>query len=117
MYYRVTQKGKVVVVTVNDRRLDIDTAENFKNRVLETIEQGHQSIILDLGRVDFMDSTGLGAIVMTKKKLEGNGQVVLANTQRRVLNLLRLSRVDKIFQIFSTKEEALELFANEVLLN
>jgi anti-sigma B factor antagonist len=57
--------------------------------------------------VQFLDSTGLGAIVSTLKRLEGDGVMVICNAGEMVMDVFRLTRMDRVFPIVRTLDEAL----------
>ncbi len=65
-------------------------------------------IVLDLSSVDFVDSTGLGAIVRCLKELNGRGQLVLCGVNEMVLSLLKMTRLDDIFIQAADRDEALK---------
>ena len=63
MCVKTRQEGTMLVVMLTEKRLDAALAAKFKDQMKEIIESGQQFIILDLKNVDFIDSSGLGAIV------------------------------------------------------
>ncbi|WP_134500146.1 STAS domain-containing protein, partial [Microvirga pakistanensis] len=56
------QRGNILVVQVEEKRIDASTAPIFKDEMTRCIEGGQNQIVLDLSRVDFIDSSGLGAL-------------------------------------------------------
>jgi anti-sigma B factor antagonist len=75
--------------------------------IVEIADEGHKYLLLDLGDVSYVDSSGLGALVAAYNslKLKG-GAVALFRVPVRVLNLLEMSRLTAIFRIFETEQEA-----------
>ena len=67
------------------------------------IESGHPLIALDLSEVDFIDSSGLGAIVSVLKQLDGRGDLVIVGAKPAVMNLFRLTRMDKVFRMYRAR--------------
>ncbi|HKU94996.1 MAG TPA: anti-sigma factor antagonist, partial [Vineibacter sp.] len=63
-------------------------------------------VILDLGAVEFMDSSGLGAIVALLKRIGRDGDLVLAGTRPAVRKLLQITRIDRILTQHATVDEA-----------
>lgn len=98
--------GKILVVAVLEPRLDAKLAVEFKETIAARIAQGHSLLVLDLSAVNFVDSSGLGAIVSSLKMLRGQGQLLLSGMSATVLSTFKLTRMDKVFRIFPTQAEA-----------
>lgn len=91
--------AEVSVITVKDARIVAATAIQFKDQMLKFIATGAERFVLNLHQVDFIDSSGLGAIVASMKQL-GNGQVLeLAALSPTVAKVFRLTRMDTVFTI------------------
>jgi anti-sigma B factor antagonist len=105
-------EGKVTVAKMSDPRVDARLANEFKRRLLDLIESGHPLIALDLSDVDFIDSSGLGAIVSALKQLKGRGDLVIVGARPAVINLFRLTRMDKVFRMFPRADEAVAALSN-----
>ncbi|HOK06594.1 MAG TPA: STAS domain-containing protein [Syntrophales bacterium] len=103
--------GNVTVVKPMERRLDAATAVSFKSRMADLINAGERLIVLDLTEVEFVDSTGLGAIVSSLKSLGPEGDLVIAGVGDMVMNLFRLTRMNRVFRIFPTAREAVGALA------
>ena len=101
------QVGDVLVVSPLEPSLDAYGATSFREQMTAFVQQGNRRIVLDLGRVDFLDSTGLGAIVSSLKRFEGNGVLVLCSAGEMVADVFRLTRMDRVFPIASSVEQAL----------
>jgi anti-sigma B factor antagonist len=64
------------------------------------VEQGRRRVILDLGELRFIDSTGLGSLVGARKRVrESGGELVLTNTAQRIVKLLEITGLDAVFMI------------------
>ncbi|EIJ41460.1 anti-anti-sigma factor [Beggiatoa alba B18LD] len=105
---KTEQKGRFLVVSVLEKRLDASLAPYFKDEMKALINSGQKNIILDLSQTDFLDSSGLGAIVSTLKLLQGEGELILCGVQGAVVSLFKLTRMDKIFSMYPTIADALE---------
>jgi len=99
---------KIFIVTCKGARLDASFAQSFFNSMQSFIQKGHMDIILDLSSVEFVDSTGLGAIVRCLKEINGRGQFVLCGVNEKVLSLLKMTRLDDIFIQAANRGEALK---------
>jgi anti-sigma B factor antagonist len=96
--------GDWKVVTPDQERLDAYVAEELKRLLKEAVEDGTKDLILDLSRVEFMDSSGLGALVYALHMLGNGGRIALASVQESVALMLRLTHVDKVFTLLETPE-------------
>lgn len=99
--------GDSQVVTVDAARIDAAIAIRFKDRMRAETFGGPDRIILDLGKVDFIDSSGLGAIIAVMKALAERQRLDLAALEPAVDKVFRLTRMDTIFRIFDSVEDAL----------
>ena len=80
--------------------MDAGTIEVFRNAIGELKEAGAERVILDLGELDFIDSTGLGGLVAALKRFRDvDGDVVLTDVRPRVAKLLELTGLDRAFTI------------------
>ena len=96
-----------LVVTVLDRRIDAAVAVRFKDRMLELTDTAADRVILDLSQVDFLDSSGLGAVVGSMKQLGRERKLDLAALTPTVEKVFRITRMDRVFRIFPSIEDAL----------
>jgi len=101
------QDGDVLIVKPAEQALDAYAAAGFRERMAANILDGRRTIVLDLEMVNFLDSTGLGAIVSSLKRLDGNGIMVICNVGEMVMDVFRLTRMDRVFPIVHTLDEAL----------
>jgi anti-sigma B factor antagonist len=90
-----------------ERRIDASSASGLKEKIQECIRAGAKHIVLDLSMVDFIDSSGLGAIISIRKVLGEGGDLSLAAPKDAVVSLLKLTRMDKIFRLYKEPEAAL----------
>ena len=97
----------VTIVTVAEPRIDAAVAIRFKDGMREATQDAPGRVVLDLGRVDFIDSSGLGAIVAAMKQLPGGRRLELAALSPTVDRVLRLTRMDSVFTIHSSTASAL----------
>lgn len=95
----VTPGNDSLMVHLNEARLDAAIATPFKDRLRDVIRSSEQSVVLDMGKVDFMDSSGLGALIAVFKTLPQGRQMALTNLQPNVDRVLKLTRMDTIFTI------------------
>jgi anti-sigma B factor antagonist len=102
-----TQTGpQLLTVQVMEDRIDAATAIQFKERMRDITKDGTHRVVLDLSRVQFLDSSGLGAIVAVKKLLGPDRGLDLAGLTPTVEKVFRLTRMDTVFTIHPTLEAA-----------
>lgn len=108
MTFRVEShpRDRCVVLSVRGD-VDIATAAELRVRMLEVVD-AYDTVVVDLGEVGFMDSTGLGVLVAARNRAETLGhRLVVARPQRIVRNALRLVQVDTVIDVFDTLDDAL----------
>jgi len=87
--------------------LDMDTTAQLQDFVQDVVDAGARQIVLDFAEVTFMDSSGLGLLVDQKKRLElKGGRLCLAAVQEAVRNIMVLSAVDHVLDLYDTVEAA-----------
>lgn len=101
----------VVEAVIGDTSLTAANAVAFKSEMTALIEAGQLQIVLDLSGVRFIDSTGLGALVGLLKRIGSRGDLVLHGLQPTVMSAFKLTRMDRVFRIFSDARAAREALA------
>ncbi len=96
-------------------RIDASVAGKFKELLFEKIDNGNARMILDLNQVKFIDSSGLGAIVATYKKLKANGKLVILTKSQAILTMFKITRLEKVLSIVNSEDirDAMKLFEKE----
>mgnify|MGYP000235541555 CR=1 FL=1 len=107
-----TKADGAQIVTVNAERIDAAMAIQFKEDMRAETESGPDRVILDLSAVQFIDSSGLGAIVAAMKQLGGGRQLDLAGPTPMVEKVFRLTRMDTIFNLYGSLNEAVSATKN-----
>ncbi|MGR3634510.1 MAG: STAS domain-containing protein [Shimia sp.] len=100
-------EGETRIVTVHETRIDASVAIQFKDRMREETDSAEGRVVLDLSQVDFIDSSGLGAIVAAMKQLGSKHRMDLSGLNENVDKVFRLTRMDTVFKIHPSLEEAL----------
>ncbi len=91
--------GDMLVVQVDETRIDAAGAIQFKERMREVTVDAAPRVVLDLSRVNFLDSSGLGAVVAVMKLLLPARRLELAGLTPTVEKVFRLTRMDGVFTI------------------
>lgn len=109
--YVKEEVGDIVVEKVNLSRATLKEAEDFKRTLIRDIESGKKRIVVDLADCEFIDSTFLGALVVSLKKITAlGGDLKLVGFQPNVRSMFELTRMYRVFESFETKEEAVASF-------
>ena len=96
----------VQVITVRAERIDSAAAIGFKDAMRAATADGSAPVVLDLGNVAFVDSSGLGAIVAVMKFLGPGRRLDLAGLTPDVDKLFRLTRMDTVFGLYGDVDDA-----------
>ena len=108
MELMVEKIGDVTIVAVNVEVLDANNAEVFR-RAIAPVLKDCRKLVLDLDRVQFVDSRGCGAILSCLKRISpAGGDLKLCRVTRPVLKIFELIRMPSICEIVSTREEAVQ---------
>ncbi len=101
-------RNNILVVRVEEKRIDASKAPAFKDQMTQCIESGQNQIVLDLSQVDFIDSSGLGALVTCLKRLGPRGSLAVAGATGAVSRLFTLTRMDRVFALHPNVDSAVE---------
>ncbi len=87
--------------------IDVYTAPQLRERLIALVEGGARQVVVDLGRVEFLDSTGLGVLVGALERLRVvNGELLLVCAQERLLKIFRITGLDRVFALYDSVESA-----------
>ncbi len=98
--------GDTLVVQVHESRIDAAVAIQFKDTMRGLIEAAPARLVLDLSRVEFIDSSGLGAIVAVMKLLAPDRSLELAGLTPAVAKVFRLTHMNRVFTIHENPPQA-----------
>lgn len=110
MELRLEPAGEVSVVTILEKTLDAGNSQEFKNRIGPILE-AHKQVVLEMSRLTFVDSSGCGALLSCLRKVKSyNGDLILCSLSSQVRDLFNVIRMDQLFRIFETRDQAVEAF-------
>ena len=113
MSLEIVQKERegIVILELHGRITMGEEATKFRQIIQTVAQAANPKLILDMQRVDYIDSTGLGAVVMSSTALgKAGGVVKLLNLNRRNIELLVATKLTTIFEIFSDEQDAVNSF-------
>ena len=100
-------EGDRTIVEVGGE-IDVYTAPRLREQLVDLVADGKYHLVVDMERVDFLDSTGLGVLVGGLKKVRAHdGSLELVCNQDRLLKIFRITGLAKVFTIHETESEAL----------
>ncbi|MBS3758411.1 MAG: STAS domain-containing protein [Desulfobacterales bacterium] len=100
----------IAVVDLKEKALDASNSEKLKKSMAETLND-YEKVVLDLSRVEFVDSSGCGALLSCLRQLgDRGGELKLCGVQKNVQRLFELVRMNRIIDIYPTKDDALKGF-------
>lgn len=108
MSFAIKKQGDVCIVDV-EGQLIVGNRQELKQKVLDEIERGERKFLVDFSQTGYIDSSGLGVLVSLSKKIrEAGGELRLANLNDDLKTLFELTKLDTLFHIAGTRDEALK---------
>ena len=110
MGFQVEKQGEVTVVDV-EGQLIVGNRQELKTLIQEGLDRGERKFLIDCSQTGYIDSSGLGALVSLSKKVrEQGGELRIAGLNEDLRSLFELTKLDTLFHIAPTAEEALAEF-------
>jgi anti-sigma B factor antagonist len=111
MSFSVRKDPKGVVVISVDGQLIVGNRHELKQKVMDALDVGERKIVIDFTNTGYIDSSGLGALVSLSKKIrDQGGELRLAGLNEDLRTLFELTKLDTLFTIADTPEQALAGF-------
>lgn len=108
MSFAVVDQDGVTVVDV-EGQLIVGNRQELKQKVLDVLEGGGRKFVIDFHQTGYIDSSGLGVLVSLSKKIrEQGGELRLSGLNEDLRTLFELTKLDTLFRITDSKEEALQ---------
>lgn len=108
MSFSLDRHADNLVVTV-DGQLVVTNRQEFKQAILDAVEQGARLVVIDFSGAGYIDSSGLGALVSLSKRIrDSGGDLRLAGLNEDLRTLFDLTRLDALFPLYATRADALE---------
>ncbi|MDQ6760513.1 MAG: STAS domain-containing protein [Acidobacteriota bacterium] len=108
------EKEGIVILDLKGRLVVGDPSVRLREKVGAEVAQGSRKIILNLGEVDYIDSTGLGSMVICYTTVQkANGALKLSKLNKRNIELMLLTKLSTVFQIFPEEQDAVNSFFPE----
>lgn len=109
MRFEKSVEDRYTVIIPREEKLDSRISPQLKGEFIQLNTQGVQNLILNLGEVKYVDSSGLSAILTANRLCSGAGGVlVISNVNPHVEKLIKISHLDSVLHVLPTEEEARE---------
>ena len=116
MKYTIDKKEQYVVFSPLEKKIDSLLAPKLKSELLTIHAEGYTNLVLDMSQVNYVDSSGLSALLVGDREFSRNGGIfVISGVRDHVMKLLKISMLDKKLRIVANLEEAGEaVFMHEI---
>lgn len=101
------REGNYLIIEINESRLDSSNFILLKSSLDDIIKQGEKRLIINMSQVGFMDSSGIAGLLPSVRSLAGTGRLLLVGLTTTVMHLFNLGKLDRIFDIYPSVEDAL----------
>lgn len=109
MNFEVQKNGTATIFKLKERQLNASISAELKGEFLILCRPKLRTLVIDLSDVESCDSSGLSALLIAERRMRDNeGVVKLVGLRKKVLNLIRISQLDRVFQIHPSVSEALK---------
>jgi len=111
MSFQVTERnnGDVLVLGLKGRLVIGDAVEEFRRRIDQAMKGGQTKVALDLAGTEYIDSSGMGFLVVAHKVArDAGGMLAMFNLTDRVIDLMLLTKLSGVFHLFATEQDAVD---------
>ncbi|GGH80096.1 anti-sigma B factor antagonist [Filimonas zeae] len=109
MIISTEEKKGHLLVTIQPAEASLNNAEEFKSAITQLLDKGEKRIVISFEKVAYIDSSFLGALVSCLKyAIAKQADISLISLQKDIHNLMHLIRIDKVFSIYNSFEEAIQ---------
>ncbi len=110
MKFEVTKNGSATILTLKEHKLDSSVSGELKAEFLILCKpKVTENLIVDLAKVDSCDSSGLSALLIAERAMRERGaKVKLVHVHKKVMGILKISQLDRLFQIHDSLADALK---------
>jgi anti-sigma B factor antagonist len=110
---RTIKNGTIAIVEIRGSFVSDEDAELLRSTILDFIEQGNRALVINLQKVNYINSRGIGAIIAAHASYRKNGgEMKLAGLSGAVQNVLVITRLIGVFDAYDSLAEAIESFSN-----
>lgn len=106
-----SEMNEVTLLTIKGKLISIDDVEDLYQTIRAIINDDHKKILMDLKNVNWISSMGIGALMRCLTTIRNTGgDLKLSGVSDKVKNIFTITKLDSVFQVFSSLEEAIKSF-------
>ncbi len=114
MAVNIKETNNVAIVEIKGKLIDGSLAEEVKRKLHNLLDEGQKNVVVDLGGVDYISSSGFTLLISGLKSMrEKGGDLKLANISGKAKELLSTTKLDLVFEEFDTAEKAAKSYSNK----
>jgi anti-sigma B factor antagonist len=111
MNYHIVEQGDVVIISLAGKIMGGPEAAEINDKINQLMDEGKLKVIIDLKEVEWMNSSGLGILIDAVTVLKNNnGALRLVNVSDRIQNLLKITKLNTVFDVRDSMDEAKQSF-------
>ncbi len=100
MEFVVKENGSTTSIHLKGKKIDPEVSSELKGEFLLLCKPKVKELVVNLSEIDFCDSSGLGALLIAERKMrEHGGTLRLVGVRKKVMNLIKISQLDRVFNI------------------
>lgn len=112
MKYSIENQDNLIIFKLNNQNLDSKITAELKARLLILIQPDIEALIIDLSDVDYVDSSGLGALLLAQRQIKEFGlSIVLVGVVENVKNMFKISQIHDVFLYADSVDDALKNYS------
>ena len=114
MAIKVTElsEGNIVLLEPKGSLIGGKETDELKESLTKLLKDGHNKVVVDLGKVDYLNSTALGALVSAHTSYsKQEGKIKLCNVNKNIKNIFVITKLTLVFDVFDSKIDAVASFA------
>lgn len=103
------QNDEITIVDIDCQELNHSVSHEFQRQISSALENKQFILALNMGKIDFMDSMGIGTLITLRNKLmKEKGKIAMFKINDRVKKIIDIAALHKIFKLYETEEEAIK---------
>ena len=107
--------GKIAIIELRGSLIGDEGTAEFRAEVSDFIEQGNKNLIINLEKVNYINSSGIGALIAAHASYVNNGgEVLLTGASRNIQNLFAITKLVEVFKVHDRLDDAIETFKKEI---
>ena len=111
MKFNTVQQGAVTVIQLDGNLMGGPDASTLNNKLHDLVDAGRKQVVIDVARVEFMNSSGLGMLIGTVSTMKNaGGGLKIANASQKIMALIKITKLSGILETFESTQAAVESF-------